>query len=178
MYIATIPNRNSPPAILLREGYREDGKVKTRTLANLSKLPPEAIAVLRQVLEGKQMVPVEAMDWLLTQQPTIEKKLAARHLANNGVALYDLSSSYFEGVTCPLAEPGFSRDGKKGKLQVNYGLLTNPRGVPVAVSVFKGSTGDPRVVNGSVLCGRAPSASWCPVVPFSEACSMSEICSS
>ena len=56
MYIAAVPNRNSPPAILLREGYREDGKVKTRTLANLSKLHPEAIDVLRQVLKGKQMV--------------------------------------------------------------------------------------------------------------------------
>ena len=231
MYIATIPNRSSPPAILLREGYREDGKVKTRTLANLSKLPGEAIAVLRQVLQGKTMVPAdelfeiiedgsrthghveavliamrrldfpglihsrpsrqrdlvmamvaarilkpqsklattrwwsnttlpemlgldqvdedelyEAMDWLLERQPQIEKKLAARHLAEGGLALYDLTSSYFEGVTCPLAELGYDRDGKKGKLQVNYGLLTNPGGIPVAVSVFKGNTGDPKTL--------------------------------
>jgi transposase len=226
MYIATIPNRGSPPAILLREGYREGGKVKTRTLANLSKLPPEAIAALRQVLQGDQLVPASeafeaiaslhhghvqavldtmrrlgfaqliasrpsrqrdlvvamvtarilepdsklgttrwwnlttlptllevsdadeedlytAMDWLLQRQPFIEKKLAARHLHNDGMALYDLSSSYFEGVTCPLAALGHNRDGKKGKLQVNYGLLTDTRGIPVAVSVFKGNSGDP-----------------------------------
>ena len=84
-----------------------------------------------------------AMDWVLTRQPRIEKTLAARHLHNDGMALYDLSSSYFEGSTCPLAARGRNRDGKKGKLQVNYGLLTDRRGVPVAVSVFKGNTGDP-----------------------------------
>jgi Transposase DDE domain len=231
MYIAAIPNRDSPPAILLREGYREDGKVKTRTLANLSKLPAEAIAALRQVLQGKQLVSTdevfeivedgspahghaeavltamrrlgfsalinsrpsrqrdlvvamvaarvlkpqsklattrwwssttlpemlglgqtdedelyEAMDWLLEHQAPIEKKLAARHLAEGGLALYDLTSSYFEGITCPLAELGYNRDGKKGMLQVNYGLLTNQQGVPVAVSVFKGNSGDPKTL--------------------------------
>jgi len=231
MYIHVIPNRNSPPAVLLREGYREGGQAKTRTLANLSKLPPDAIAAVRQVLKGKQLVPAdeafeivedgsrahgnadavltamrrlgfaglinsrssrqrdlvvamvaarvlqpqsklattrwwttttlpemldlgstdedelyEAMDWLLERQALIEKKLASRHLAEGGLALYDLTSSYFEGVTCPLAELGYSRDGKKGKLQVNYGLLTNARGVPVAVSVFKGNSGDPKTL--------------------------------
>ena len=229
MYIATIPNRGSPPAILLREGYREGGKVKTRTLANLSKLPPQALAALRQVLKGDQFVktgdafeaigsphhghvqavlaamkrlgfasliaarpsrqrdlvvamiaarilepesklattrwwhittlPVAlevtdadeedlyaAMDWLLERQDRIEKKLASRHLDDDGLALYDLSSSYFEGVTCPLAARGHNRDGKKGKLQVNYGLLTNPQGIPVSVSVFKGNTGDPKTL--------------------------------
>ena len=88
----------------------------------------------------------EAMDWLAKLQRTIEKKLAARHLAHNGLALYDLTSSYFEGVTCPLAELGYPRDGKTGKLQVNYGLLTTPQGVPVAVSIFKGSTGAPKTL--------------------------------
>jgi transposase len=229
MYIATVPNRTSPPALLLREGYREDGKVKTRTLANLSKLPPEAIAVLRQVLKGHKLVnpsdafeavtslqhghvqavldamrrlgfarliasqpspqrdrvvamvitrllepdsklattrwwhlttlPVlldvvdsdeddlyAAMDWLLERQGRIEKKLAARHLDEGGLALYDLSSSYFEGVTCPLAALGHNRDGKKGKLQVNYGLLTNSQGIPVSISVFDGNTGDPKTL--------------------------------
>ena len=226
MYIATIPNRGSPPAILLREGYREGGKVRTRTLANLSKLPPEAVAALRQVLKGEKLIKADnafeaissrhhghvqavldalrrlgfaqliasrpspqrnlvvamvaarilepasklgttrwwnlttlpallgvsdadeedlykAMDWLLERQPFIEKKLAARHLHHDGMALYDLSSSYFEGRCCPLAALGHNRDGKKGKLQVNYGLLTDPRGIPVAVSVFKGNAGDP-----------------------------------
>ena len=229
MYIATIPNRDSPPAILLREGYREGGKVKTRTLANLSKLPPEALTVLRQVLQGDPLVKAgdafeaiasphhghvqavlvamerlgfrkliaarpsperdlivalvaarilepdsklattrwwhittlpailgvadadeddlyAAMDWLLERQDRIERKLAGRHLDEEGLALYDLSSSYFEGVTCPLAALGHNRDGKKGKLQVNYGLLTNQRGIPVSVSVFKGNTGDPKTL--------------------------------
>ena len=227
MYIAIVPNRGSPPAILLREGYREAGRVKTRTLANLSKLPANAVAALRQVLKGDTLIKADdafevlasphhghvqavlqamqrldvapliasrpsrqrnlvvamvvarilapdsklattrwwhvttvpalldvadadedelytAMDWLLQRQPRIEKKLAARHLHNDGMALYDLSSSYFEGVTCPLAARGHNRDGKKGKLQVNYGLLTDRRGVPVAVSVFKGNIGDPK----------------------------------
>jgi transposase len=231
MYIATIPNRNSPPAILLRESYRENGKVKTRTLANLSKLPAKAIDALKQALKGKQMVSTdalfeivedgskahgnaeavlvtmrrlgfsglinsrpsrqrdlvvamvaarilkpqsklattrwwssttltemlgvdqvdenelyEAMDWLLEHQDHIEQKLAARHLADHSLALYDLTSSYFEGTTCPLAELGYSRDGKKGTLQVNYGLLTNQQGIPVAVSVFKGNSGDPKTL--------------------------------
>ena len=229
MYIATVPNRGSPPAILLREGYRQGGHVKTRTLANLSKLPPDAVAALRQVLKGETLVRAHdafeavaslhhghvqavldamrrlgfanlvasrpsrqrhlvlamvaarllepdsklgttrwwnlttlpsllgvadadedelyaAMDWLLKRQPSIEKKLAARHLHNDAMALYDLSSSYFEGVTCPLAVLGHNRDGKKGKLQVNYGLLTDTQGIPVAVSVFKGNTGDPKTL--------------------------------
>ena len=231
MYIATIPNRTSPPAILLREGYREGGKVKNRTLANLSKLPPEAIDALRLVLKGHNLVSTdelfeivedgspshghveavmiamqrlgfaglvsskksrqrdlvvamvaarilnpqsklattrwwgsttlpdmlgvgnageddlyEAMDWLLERQDKIEKKLAKRHLQEGGLALYDLTSSYFEGVTCPLAAFGYNRDKKKGKLQVNYGLLTNEQGVPVAVSVFKGNSGDPKTL--------------------------------
>ena len=208
MYITSVPNRNSPPAILLRESYREKGKVKSRTLANLSKLPTRSIEVLKRSLKGEQLVPAaqafeaiaslhhghvhavllamrrlglaeligsrasrqrnlvvamviarivqpdsklattrwwhvttlpsllevsdadedelyQALDWLLERQARIEGKLAARHLDNDGLALYDLSSSYFEGVTCPLANFGHNRDGKKGKLQVNYGLLTN-----------------------------------------------------
>ena len=83
-----------------------------------------------------------AMDWLLQRQSIIQKKLAARHLSEGGLVLYDLSSSYFEGVTCPLARRGYSRDGKHGMLQVNYGLLTDGRGCPVAVSVHEGNTSD------------------------------------
>ena len=83
-----------------------------------------------------------AMDWLLAHQDTIQKKLAARHLQEGGLVLYDLSSSYFEGLTCPLAQLGYSRDGKKGLLQVNYGLLTDVRGCPVAVSVYEGNVAD------------------------------------
>lgn len=228
MYIATIPNRNSPPAILLRESYREGGKVKSRTLANLSALPEQAIELLRRQLKGEDFVSAQrgfeiiengspahghvdavltamkrlnffslicskpsaqrdlvvamvtarilepnsklatsawwsnttlpdalpigdaneddlykAMDWLLERQGHIEEKLAKRHLHNNCIALYDLTSSYFEGCCCPLAARGHNRDRKKGKLQVNYGLLTNRAGIPVSVSVFKGNTGDP-----------------------------------
>jgi hypothetical protein len=87
-----------------------------------------------------------AMDWLRERQGAIEKKLAARHLGAGSLVLYDLSSSYFEGTTCPLAKLGHNRDGKKGKLQVNYGLLTDRRGCPVAVSVYDGNTNDAKTL--------------------------------
>jgi hypothetical protein len=87
-----------------------------------------------------------AMDWLLARQDRIQQKLAARHLHNGSLVLYDLSSSYFEGSSCPLAQLGYSRDGKKGKPQVNYGVLTDRRGCPVAVSVYAGNTADPRTL--------------------------------
>jgi transposase len=83
-----------------------------------------------------------AMDWLLQRQSKIENKLASKHLQPGGLVLYDLSSSYFEGSTCPLAKRGYNRDGKRGYLQVNYGLLTDARGCPVAVSVHDGNTSD------------------------------------
>ena len=229
MHIDIVPNRGSPPAVLLRESFREGKKVKKRTLANLSSLSESQVEAMRQVLKGKSMVPAdqlfqrvesfqqghvqavrsamqrlgfaelvasrpsperdrvcamvaaqilepasklaytrwwgtttipqtfgvggasedhlyEALDWLLQHQPTVEKKLASRHLKEGGLVLYDLSSSYFEGVTCPLAALGHNRDGKKGKLQVNYGLLTDSRGCPVSVSVFKGNSGDPKTL--------------------------------
>src|SRR5215472_3349761 len=88
-----------------------------------------------------------AMDWLAARQDGIEAKLAARHLAPGAnpsrMALFDLSSSWVEGRCCPLAARGYSRDGKKGRLQIEYGLLTDPEGRPVAVRVFPGDTGDP-----------------------------------
>ena len=229
MYIARVPNRKSPPAVLLRESYREGSKVRSRTLANLSKLPEEAIDAVEKILKGEKLVSADdafrivasyhhghveavllamrklafpsllasrssrerdlvqamvvaqilrpdsklgytrwwnttslpallgvgdadeddlydAMDWLLSHQDNIERKLAKRHLKDGALALYDLSSSYFEGTTCPLAALGHNRDGKKGKLQVNYGLLTDERGCPVAVSVFRGNTGDPKTL--------------------------------
>jgi hypothetical protein len=83
-----------------------------------------------------------AMDWLLDRQTHIEKKLASRHLRPGALVLYDLSSSYFEGSGCPLARIGHNRDGKKNKLQVNYGLVSAPGGCPVAVSVYEGNTTD------------------------------------
>jgi len=92
-----------------------------------------------------------AMDWLLARQDAIEKKLAKRHLHEGALALYDLSSSYFEGTTCSLARIGYSRDGKKNKPQVNYGLLTNERGCPVAISVYEGNTNDAKTLKPQVL---------------------------
>ncbi len=83
-----------------------------------------------------------AMDWLLARQEAVQNKLSRRHLHDAGLVLYDLSSSYFEGSTCPLAKLGYSRDGRKGLLQVNYGLLTDARGCPVAVSVHEGNVAD------------------------------------
>ena len=94
------------------------------------------------VLEATEDDLYAAMDWLLERQDGIQKKLASRHLAEGSLVLYDLSSSYFEGTTCPLAARGHSRDGKTGTLQVNYGLLTDVRGCPVAVSVHAGNTAD------------------------------------
>ena len=96
-----------------------------------------------------------AMDWLLARQEAIQKKLASRHLREGGLVLYDLSSSYFEGTTCPLAKLGYNRDGKKGLLQVNYGLLTDARGCPVAVSVHEGNTADSRTFMPAVQKLRA-----------------------
>jgi len=87
-----------------------------------------------------------AMDWLLARQEAIQKKLAVRHLREGGLVLYDLSSSYFEGTTCALAKLGHNRDGKSGLLQVNYGLLTDARGCPVAVSVYEGNVSDSKTL--------------------------------
>jgi hypothetical protein len=232
MYVALVPNRSSPPAYLLREGYREDGKVKSRTLANLSHWPLAKIERLRRVLrdevlggatEGLTMLrslphghvaavlgfarkigldrllaagqaparlaalvlamvlarvidPASklatarqldaatatsslgpllelgtvseqelyaALDWLLSQQSRIESRLAQRHLSQGTLVLYDVSSTYFEGRTCPLARRGYSRDGKRDKLQIIFGLLCASDGCPVAVEVFAGNTGDP-----------------------------------
>jgi transposase len=231
MYIEAVPNRNSPPAILLRESYRENGKVRKRTLCNLSDWPTAHVEGLRGVLKGGTVVPADrdaftltrslphghvaaalgtarkigldrllgpeddryrdlvlalligrileptsklaaaralspataasslgealglgavdddelyaALDWLLERQPAIETMLAKRHLSNGTLVLYDVSSSYMEGRCCPLAKRGYSRDGKKGTLQIVYGLLCAPDGCPVAIEVFDGNTGDP-----------------------------------
>lgn len=231
MYIEIVPNRNSPPALLLREGWREGKKVRKRTLANLTKWPAGLVEGLRLLLRGGTAVPkfdeafevvrsrphghvaavlgtlrrvalerliapqpspqrslvvamivarildprsklatarglgeetrwstlgellevpsadeealYAAMDWLVPRQPEIEAKLAKRHLEEGALVLYDVSSTYLEGHTCPLAHWGHSRDGKRDKLQIVFGLLCNREGCPVAVEVFKGNTGDP-----------------------------------
>jgi transposase len=91
-----------------------------------------------------------AMDWLLPRQERIERELAIRHLSNDSLVLYDLTSTYFEGRHCPLAQLGHSRDDKSGKLQIVFGLLTNLRGCPAAVEVFDGNTADPKTVASQV----------------------------
>ena len=90
------------------------------------------------------------MDWLVARQQGIEQRLARRHLRDNTLMLYDLSSSYFEGHSCPLARRGHSRDGKKGTLQIVFGLLCTAAGCPLAVEVFEGSTSDPKTVAAQV----------------------------
>jgi hypothetical protein len=92
----------------------------------------------------------EAMDWLAARQQTIEDALAARHLAGGTLVLYDVSSAAFEGRTCPLGAIGHPKDGVRGRLQIVYGLLTSPEGIPVAIEVFAGNTGDPKTVASQV----------------------------
>src|SRR5262249_46932620 len=92
----------------------------------------------------------EAMDWLAARQQRIEDGLAARHLAGGALVLYDVSSAAFEGRTCPLGAIGHPKDGVHGRLQIVYGLLTSPDGVPVAIEVLAGNTGDPKTVAAQV----------------------------
>jgi Transposase DDE domain len=228
MHVSTTTRRSGDreyTATLLRRSFRQDGKVKKETLANLSHLPPAAIDAIRRVLAGETLVGAEdafeierslpaghvnaalimarrlelaklldrsssrqrdlcmamilgrvicpgsklgmvrtlgqstlaselgvegadeddlyaAMDWLLERQQRIEDRLAARHLAEGEMVLYDVSSSYFEGRTCPLGKLGYSRDGKLGLPQIIYGLLCDHDGRPVAVEVFTGELHD------------------------------------
>ena len=90
------------------------------------------------------------MDWLVERQEGIEQRLAKKHLDEGSLVLYDLTSSYFEGRRCPLAKHGYSRDGKRGKLQIVFGLLCDSQGCPVAVEVFEGNTADPSTVRRQV----------------------------
>jgi len=233
MYIEIVPNRNSPPAVLLREGWREGSKTRKRTLANLSHWPQPKIDSFRRLLQDEPLVSpqdlfctyqtlphghveailramrklgldsllaakgcrerdlvmamiaarllhpcsklattrewhtttlaeelsvadateddlYQAMDWLLDRQPRIEKKLAARHLSEDCLVLYDVSSSYYEGHTCPLAQYGHDRDGKQGLPIIVYGVMTDGEGRPIAVEVYPGNTGDPTTVADQV----------------------------
>ena len=238
MYIESVPNRNSPPSVLLRESYREGAKIRKRTIANLSDWPSELVEGLRTLLKGGTVTPADqqsiiirralphghvaavlgtlrdigldrvlgpagnrpralviamivarliapasklatarmldpataasslgdvlglgavdedelyaAIDWLGERQQAIEKALARKHLRDGTLVLYDVSSSYLEGRCCELARLGYNRDGKKGKLQIVYGLLCAPDGCPVAVEVFEGDTADPRTLAAQI----------------------------
>jgi len=238
MYIEVVPNRNSKPCILLRESYRDNGKVCKRTLANLSKLPPDTLEAMRSLLRGATVLEdlsdsfevtrsrpfghvaavlgtlrgigleaelaqerceerdlvvamivarilepasklatargldegaslsalqeelsltdfseddlYEAMDWLYRQQAEIEQRLAGRHLQEGNLVLDDVTSTYFEGRHCPLAQYGYSRDGKSDKLQIVFGLLCNRAGCPIAVEVFSGNTADPQTLRPQI----------------------------
>src|SRR5205814_1565675 len=141
MYVEVIPNRSSPPAILLRESYRDGDKIRKRSLDGET-----ATCSLSEVLELGRVDEQElyaALDWLVEQQERIEQALARRHLREGTLVLYDVTSTYFEGRTCPLARLGFNRDRKRGKLQIVFGLLCTAEGCPVAVEVFEGNVADP-----------------------------------
>jgi transposase len=233
MFIDEVPNRNSRPAILLRESFREGAHVRKRTIANISDWPREKVDALRAVLKGATPTNIQeafeitrtrphghvaavlgtlrriglesalaskpsrtrdlccamiaarilsptsklalsrglgaqtrdntigellnvsdadeedlygAMDWLHSRQEAIEKTLAKRHLSERTMVLYDVTSTYFEGRRCPLARMGHSRDGRRDRPQIVFGLLTDNEGCPVAVEVFEGNTGDPKTL--------------------------------
>jgi len=132
------PERDLVVAMVAARILHPESKLATTRWWHTTTLPADL-----DVTDATEDDLYQAMDWLLDRQWRIEKKLATRHLKEGGLVLYDLSSSYFEGVTCPLAARGYNRDRKKGKLQVNYGLLTDQRGTPVSVSVFPGNSADP-----------------------------------
>jgi hypothetical protein len=134
--------------------------IVARLIAPISKLatakaldPVTAASSLGEVLG---LGPVDedelytALDWLLERQPQVEATLARRHLKNGTLVLYDVSSSYLEGRCCPLAQFGFNRGGKRGKLQIVYGLMCAADGCPVAIEVFEGSTGDPTTLAAQI----------------------------
>src|SRR6266481_1969770 len=174
MYVAVVPNRGSPPAILLRESYREAGKTKNRTLANLSRWPAERIEQLRAVLRGDKLLPAAAaveivralphghvlaalgtarriaLDWLGREQPFIEATLARRHLQDGALLLYDVTSTYLEGRCCELARHGYSRDHRGDRPQLVIGLMCAADGCPVAVEVFEGNTADPLTLSAQI----------------------------
>ena len=124
-------------AMLVARVVDAESKLATMRTLQTTTLPED-----RKLTDANEDDLYAAMDWLLERQDAIETRLAKRHLKDEGLVLYDLSSSYFEGHTCPLAKLGYSRDGKRGKLQVNYGLLTDERGCPLAIRAYAGNTSD------------------------------------
>lgn len=238
MYVERVHNQHSGSCVLLRESFRVDGKVRKRTIANLTDWPESVVDGLQRLLRGEsvtgnlqeslettatrphghvaavlgtleklglprllasrrsrerdlvvamivarvldprsklatarglgdetqlstlsELLDIQdanenelyaAMDWLRQRQESVEQGLAAKHLSEGCVVLYDLSSTYLEGRQCPLAKRGYSRDGKRGKLQINFGLLCTAEGCPVSVEVFEGNVGDPTTLQSQV----------------------------
>jgi hypothetical protein len=139
LVLAMILARVIDPASKLATARQLDATTATSSLGPLLELG----TVSEQELYA-------ALDWLLSQQSRIESRLAQRHLSQGTLVLYDVSSTYFEGRTCPLARRGYSRDGKRDKLQIIFGLLCASDGCPVAVEVFEGNTGDPSTLAAQV----------------------------
>jgi len=137
--VALIAARVLSPGSKLATARTLNQQTATSTLGEMLKL---------DALEAGDLY--AAMDWLIERQPKIEQALAKRHLSHGTLVLYDVTSSYFEGRHCPLARIGHSRDGKKGSLQIVYGLLCNAAGCPVAVEVYEGNTADPRTLAGQI----------------------------
>jgi hypothetical protein len=148
------PERDRAVALIAARVLAPDSKLATARALDAQ----SATSTLGELL-GLGSVEAEdlyaALDWLEARQEKIEKTLAARHLHDGTLVLYDVSSSYFEGRTCPLAAIGHSRDGKKGSLQIVFGLLCNAAGCPVAVEVYAGNTGDPTTLRNQIAKVRA-----------------------
>jgi hypothetical protein len=129
---------------------------RTATSPQLSAPPARSASTTSSLGEGLGLGEVDeddlytALDWLLERQPAIEGALAKRHLSSGTLVLYDVSSSYLEGHCCPLAQRGYSRDGKRGTLQIVYGLLCAPDGCPIAIEVFDGKTADPMTLTAQI----------------------------
>src|SRR6266540_2828024 len=179
MYVARIPNRGSPPAILLRESYREGGKVRNRTLANLSRWPEEKIDALSRVLKGlpPQAAPAgtfeivrslphghvaavlgtlralglqEAIDPLPSRSRDLVCAMVAAQVIDPSSKLACARGLRSQTATSSLGQIGHPKDGVRGRLQIVYGLLATKEGIPVAVEVFKGNTGDPATLSSQV----------------------------
>ena len=149
--IARAPSRHRELVLALIVARVIDARSKLATARALN--PETAVSTLGEVLrlgDVDQHELYDAMDWLLRRQPGIEQRLARRHLHENTLVLYDLTSTYVEGTHCSLARRGYSRDGKKNKLQIVFGLLCSPEGCPIAVEVFEGNTSDPKTVASQV----------------------------
>src|SRR5713226_7909932 len=143
------PERDAVVAMIVARVLEPRSKLATARALRAATLS-STLGELLELSDCDEELLYRAMDWLLPRQANIEQALARRHLSEATLALYDVSSTYFEGRCCPLARYGYSRDGKRDKLQITFGLLTNAEGCPLAVEVFEGNTADPKTL-GAVI---------------------------